>query len=108
MTDQELLEFFSKHQDAELLRLQGIDQFNNGNLKEALSSFEKSLELNPKSIPTLLYHSICCFSLIQSRTYSNIEGITHPESRKHIQDLISNLDIASDLMKFIRTKIYTL
>ena len=92
MTDRELLEFFSKHQKAELLLLQGITQFNEGNLAEALSAFEESLEINPKSISALLYHSLCCFSLIQKRSHSDgLEGVMHPETRKHTQDLISSL-----------------
>ena len=105
MTDKELLEFLSKHQEAEELTLRGIDQLNKGNLEEALLAFEESLEINPKSIPALLYHSLCCFSLIQNRARSNLEGVAHPESRKHIQDMISSLDSASDLMKFIRARL---
>ena len=105
MTDRELLEFLSKHQEAEELTLRGINQFNEGNLAEALSAFEESLEINPKSIPALLYHSLCCFSLIQNRSRSDLEGVVHPESRKHIQDMISSLDNASDLMKFIRARL---
>ena len=59
MTDQEFLEHFSKHNEAQELTLQGITQFNEGNFAEALAVFEESLKTNPHSIPALLYHSLC-------------------------------------------------
>lgn len=105
MTDQELSEFLAKHKEAEELTLQGIDQLNKGHFKEALPMFEKSLEINPKSIPALLYHSLCCFSLIQDKAESNLEGITHPEIQQYIQDMISSLNCAADFMSFIRIRL---
>ena len=101
MNLQEILSILDNSDRADILTLQGIEQFNNGNLEEALLAFEESSEINPKSIPNLLYHSLCCFSLIRSRTMSNLEGIVHPESQRHIQNMISNLETATDLMKFI-------
>ena len=99
MTDQELLDYLDKHQEAKELMLQGIDDFNNGNLEAALSAFEESSKINPTAIPNLLYHSLCCFSLIQSRAESSSEGIAHPESRRHIHKMISNLESAINLIR---------
>ena len=101
MTDQQFSEYFSKHEEAEEQMLKGIDKFNNGNLEEALLAFEESLGIYANSIPTLLYHSLCCFLLIQS----NLEDIRHPKSREHIQDMISSLNTASDLMEFIKARL---
>lgn len=102
MTDQQFSEHFSKHEEAEKQMLQGIDKFNNGNLEEALLAFEESSEKNPQSIPTLLYHSLCCFSLLESSARSNLEGIVQPESRKYVQDILSSLGNASNLIRLIR------
>ena len=101
MTDQELSESLAEHQELPEPTLRGIDKLNKGYLEEALLAFEESLEIYANSIPTLLYHSLCCFLLIQP----NLEGIRHPKSREHIQDMISSLDTASDVMKFIKARL---
>ena len=102
MNNRELLDYLDKHQEAKELTLRGIDQFNKGNLEAALSAFEESSEINPQSIPNLLYHSLCCFSLIQRKSESSLEGITHPESHRNIQKMISNLESATNLMRIIK------
>ena len=103
MNNQALLEYLSKHEEARTLTQQGIDQFNAGNLEEALLMFEESLDINPESIPALLYHSLCCFSLIQNRASSNLEGIAKFETGKYIQDMISSMERVGDLVKLMRS-----
>ena len=101
MTEQEMLESLSEHRELLEPTLRGIDQLNKGHLEEALLAFEESLEIHANSIPTLLYHSLCCFSLI----LSNLEDIRHPETQKHIQNMLSSLDSASEFMKDIKTRL---
>ena len=105
MNNQELLDYLDKHQEAKELTLRGIDQFNNGNLEAALSAFEESLEINSYAIPNLLYHSLCCFSLIRSRTESNPGEPADPETQKHIQDMISSLETVINLMNIINFRL---
>lgn len=104
MTDQRLLESLSEHQELDEPTRRGIDLFNKGHFKEALLAFEESLEIYANRIPTLLYHSLCCFLLIQP----NLEGIRQPESRKCIQDMLSNLDNVSGTMKYVRSRLQSL
>ena len=107
MTDQELLDFLAKHQEAEELMLRGMNHFYNGNIEAALVACEASLAINPMSIPALLAHSLCCFAMIRGKTASDLQGIKHLESRKYIQDLISSLETATNLMKEINLRIDT-
>lgn len=107
MTEQELLDFLAKHQEAEELMLRGMNHFYNGNLEAALVACEASLTINPKSIPALLSHSLCCFAMIRGKTASDIQGITHLESRKYIRDMISSLETATNLMKEINLRLET-
>ena len=102
MNEQELLEFLTKHQEAEELMRRGVDHFNKGNLEEVLLMFEESFEINPKSIPNLLYHSLCRFSLLQHENISDPVLIAHPKMQTHVQDIISKLETALHFMRGIR------
>ena len=102
MNDQQLIEFLLRGEETRTLIQREIEQFNNGNLENALSVFEEAFEVNPKSIPNLLYYSLCCFSLIQKEDFSNLEKIAHPEVQKHIRDIISKLEIAIENLTLIK------
>lgn len=101
MTIQELLNLIDNRNKADVLTLQGIEHFNDGNLEEALLALEESSSINPKSIPNLLYHALCCFSQIQSKTEGNPENFLNHENEQHIQDMISNLETVIRLMKSV-------
>ena len=102
MNNQELLNPPIREKKTSTLTQRGIEQFNNGNLEEALLAFEEAFETNPKSIPNLLYHSLCCFSLLRNSNLSNPVNIALPENQKHIRDIISKLEIAINQLNQIR------
>ena len=104
MNQEQFLEYLSKHNKAKELSQQGIEQFNEGNIEEALSLFEESREINPMAIPNLLYNSLCRFSLIQSKSEDMLTPmfIAHREMQADIQGIISNLELVINSLKLIQ------
>ena len=105
MTEEQLLDYLSRHEKARELTQRGIEQFNKGNLEEALSLFEESNEINPNAIPNLLYDSLCRFSLLQRKN----EDMSVPIFTRHIamqtdvEDIISKLELALACLRLIKT-----
>lgn len=99
MNDQDILDLLLRTQSASALTQQGIEHLNKGNLQEALSAFQESLEDNPKSLPNLLYYSLCCHALIRSKSNQGIEFIYLPEVQGYVSDMIAKLEYATNLLR---------
>ncbi len=104
MTEQQLLDYLSRHEKANELTQRGIEQFNEGNLEAALLAFEQSHEINPNSMPNLLYDSLCRFSILQrkSKDMPNLMFIARQEMQADVQDIISKLELALACMRLIQ------
>ena len=99
MNYQDVLDVLSRTESANALTQQGIEHLDEGNLEDALSAFQASFEENPKSLPNLLYYSLCCHSLIRSKVSPNIEFINLLEVQEHIRGMIAKLEFATNLLK---------
>ena len=103
MSEQEILDLLLKVERASELTQHGIEQFNKGDFENALASFENAFEANPKSVPNLLYYSLCCWSLIRNLDVADRIDSTNPELRKYLEDVKSKLKIAIDYIETVLT-----
>lgn len=104
MTEQQFLDYLSRNEKANELTQRGIEQFNKGNLEEALSLFEESHEIKPNAISNLLYDSLCRFSLLQRKSEHLADPIliVLPETQADVQDIISKLELALACIRILK------
>lgn len=90
------LEIISKAR--EIIEL-GLQQFNEGDLQSAIENFEKALEINPTSVPSALYLSLCKFAIISER--NNLQTPLKPEVQKHLRDIVITLENVCDQLNYV-------
>lgn len=89
----EMLQRFGNVKRAAGLTEQAINLFNNGELVHALSTFDKALKINPKSLIALQYRAKCKNMLSKS------DDITAIEKVNYIYGKIRDLEKVEELLK---------
>ena len=77
---QMLLEDVNRKKKARELTLKGINEFNEGNIGDALLLFEDAMNINPLGIENTLYHILCNWAIV-------IKELTQSGKHKEINQL---------------------
>lgn len=91
---------FDNVNESNELVTRGIEQMYEAKYLDAISTFDKAIELNAKSLSAYQYRAICKYQLLMS-TDDNISGKKEVEAMQNvISDLEHALSIAENIHEF--------
>ena len=91
MISQEIVEKMLAVEKASTLTSIGIEQFNKSEFDNALELFNRAFELNPKSVPNLLYRSLCRWELLRAEDLLTRTFLNSPKIQEQVKGIESDL-----------------